>query len=224
MVFEKRALATPDTLGQRLQQLREELRISLDSLARELGISVKYLTAIEEGRYHDLPGPVYARNFVRRYIARVNLDQAAAMDRFESEYRVMAAVHPTNRPMIRQPNWTKPAWWREHLRLLLAGAVIALVLGYFGWQVFTLFQPPSLVVFEPAGDVATLERQIEVSGQTEPGASVSINRQAAAVSPSGQFREQVDLQPGLNVLQIATKNPRSRERIVVRNVLVEQQP
>ncbi len=222
MVFEKRALAAPDTLGQRLRQLREELRLPLNDLARELGIAAKYLTAIEEGRYHDLPGSVYARNFVRRYVARVDLDPAAAMDRFEAEYRVMAAVHPTGRPLLSQRVRTEPAWWRRHLRLFLAGAVILLVLGYFGWQVFQLFRPPSLTVVEPPGDLATSERQLIVSGQTDPGASVTINRQSAEVSPAGQFREQVDLQPGLNTLQIAAKQPRSRERMVVRNILVEQ--
>jgi DNA-binding transcriptional regulator YiaG len=43
MTFARRPLAAPDTLGERLRQLREERRLTLDELGRMLNIAPKYL-------------------------------------------------------------------------------------------------------------------------------------------------------------------------------------
>jgi cytoskeletal protein RodZ len=44
-----------------------------------------YLTALEEGRYRDLPEDVYARNFVRLYANAVGLDAAPLLDQYVRE-------------------------------------------------------------------------------------------------------------------------------------------
>jgi len=222
MVFQKRSLAGPETLGHRLRQLRQEARLSLDDLARELKVASKYLAAIEDGRYQDLPGQVYARSFVRLYVARFGLNEAAAMERFDQEYALTQAARPSVRPLLAPRAKTDLSWWWRHLRLLFAVLIVLLAASYFGWQIISLYIPPDLLVIQPPTDMTTKEATITVSGQTDPGARVSINNQTIEVQENGQFSEQVDLRLGLNTLEVTSKKTRSGERIVVRQVLVEQ--
>lgn len=222
MVFQKRDLAGPQTLGQRLRQLRQESGWSIETIAAELKIATKYVQAIEDGRYDLLPGQVYARIFVRLYARRMELDEAAVMSRFAEEYQVVTAAKPSGRPLLVPRAKTDPPWWRRYRRFMVAGVVIGGVLIYFSWQVWRLYSPPRLVVNEPPADVATTEGSVVVRGQTEPGAEVTINRQPVEVTSNGQFSESVEIQRGLNTLRIAAKKPRSGERVVIRQVLFEQ--
>ncbi len=223
MSFQRRELQGPATLGQRLQQLRTEAGLAVNDVAERIHVAPKYLTAIEEGRYQDLPGHVYARNFIKKYVALVQLDAQAAMEKFDEEYAVITSARPASRPLMAQRAKTELPWWRRHFRLLIAGATVALVLVYLGLQVVNLFRPPELIISRPDHDITTTHRSIEVTGKTDPTASVTINRQAVEVADDGSFDEMVDLQIGLNTLRIAAAKPRSQERIVTRQILVEEQ-
>ncbi|MBI3572930.1 MAG: helix-turn-helix domain-containing protein, partial [Candidatus Kerfeldbacteria bacterium] len=203
MMFRQRPIAAPDTLGERLRQLREEAHLSLDEIGREIHVASKYLSAIEEGRYQELPGPVYARNFVRLYIQRMGLSLDAAMETFAAEYTIMTAARPAKRPMLAQRSKHRTPWWRQHRRLVLAAALILVVIGYFGWQVARLISPPLLVVTQPASDRSQKATFITVVGQTEIGAKVAINNQAVDTAANGTFSVRIDLQPGLNTLEIS---------------------
>jgi cytoskeletal protein RodZ len=221
MFFKQRPLAAPSTVGERLHQLREETRLDLADLAPQLKIPAKYLEAIEESRYQDLPGLVYARNFVRLYASRMSLNLTTVMEKFEEEYAIMAKTRGIARPLMVQRAKTEAPWYRRHGRLLIAGAVIMIVLAYFGWQIWNLFTPPNLVIVRPATDVTTTESAITVSGISEGDAKVSINNAPIQINDRGEFSESIDLQRGLNTLKITAKKKYSRERVVYRNILVE---
>lgn len=222
MSFQKRALSGPETLGLRLRSLREERRVTLEELAKTLAVNVRYLAAIEASRYQELPGLVYARNFTRLYVQWAGLNLEAAMERFRQEYAVVQAVRPTKRPLLAQRANTEIPWWRRHTRLLVAIFFVLLAIGYFGWQVYRLYAPASLVVTEPATDIATASTSIIVAGQTDPGATVRINSDDIEVDRSGHFRIEVELAAGLNTLKISASKPRAEDRVVTRQILRER--
>lgn len=222
MSFRSRPIAAPETVGERLRQLREEANLTIDDLAEELSIAAKHLQAIEESRYQDLPGKVYARNFVRQYIARMDLNQAAAMERFEQEYAVVSAPQQRRNPLLPQRAQVEHPWWYRHGRLLMAGAVVVVVIGYFAWQIVQLLTPPALAVTDPAQDTSVTAATLTVRGNTEPNTEVKINNGPVEVAANGSFSVTVDLRVGLNTLKITAKKKRSGERVVVRQVLREE--
>lgn len=60
--------------GRWLRQQREVRDIELDEVARATRVSIRYLQALEEGRFELLPAPVFARGFLREYARYVGLD------------------------------------------------------------------------------------------------------------------------------------------------------
>jgi cytoskeletal protein RodZ len=220
MNFVRRPLAGPDTLGERLRQLRIESRQTPEQVAKAIHVAVKYVVAIEENRYKDIPGLVYARNFVRLYVRYMKLPVESAMERFEKEWQVIQGRRTERAGMVQRAH-TEPRWWQRHAGLVIAGVVVAVVIGYFGWQLVRFFQPPSLVVTNPADDVSTNSATIIIRGKSVSEAIVSVNNEQVEIQPDGTFSDEVTLQPGLNVLKITSQRKRSRTATIVRRILFE---
>ncbi len=219
-MFHKRDLPQSAKLGERLAQVRSESGWAIVEVAKKISVKPKYLAAIEAGRYRDLPGPVYARNFVRLYAQALGVETGAVIDMFDKEFQIVTSGK-IERHLPSERVSTEFHWMRKHARLLLAGAVIAAVLFYLGIQVERLLTPPILTVTSPAGDVTTKNLQITVAGHTELTASVTINNQPVQLDDAGNFKESIDLSTGLNTLVIGAAKKHSSQRVVVRRVLVE---
>lgn len=219
----KRPLAEGATLGDRLQTLRLEAGQSVDDIAKTIRIRSEYVVAIEESRYQDLPGQVYAKQFVQRYAVALHTDVEQALGIFSAEYAVVTQAKPNRRPLLTPRAQTEFHWFRRHLRYISAGLVIAAVLVYITFQASKNFLPPQIIVSSPERDISTTKLIIQVTGMTDPNATVTINDQDVQTSGDGTFNEQIDLHLGLNTLHISAVKKHSRPRVVTRLVLVEVQ-
>ncbi len=72
-------------VGALLQASRLRLGEDLPDVALMLRIRLPYLTAIEAGRYRDLPGATYAVGFIRAYAEHLGLDSEEVVRRFKVE-------------------------------------------------------------------------------------------------------------------------------------------
>ncbi len=221
MTFSKKPLHAGATLGDRLRALRTEAGLSVEQIAKKTDISAKYITALEESRYNDVPGLVYARQFVRRYSEALETDVPMALSIFEQEYIVVKNTQPNNRPLLSQRVSTDFHWTRRHGRLIIASLIVALFLGYLAVQAAKNFLPPQLHISEPSQDVSTRSLTITVSGTTDQNATVTINDQDVQTSGDGAFTESIDLRLGLNTLKISAIKKHSSPRVITRQVLVE---
>ena len=61
-------------IGDTLRRERLRRNLELPQIAQELKISSRFLQAIEEGRFDQLPATVFAKNFVRQYALLLELD------------------------------------------------------------------------------------------------------------------------------------------------------
>lgn len=79
-------------VGADLRAARERLGWSIEDTAAFVRIRLPFLRAIEEGRFGDLPGPVYATGFVRSYALSLGADAEEMTRRYREE--VGAAPQP----------------------------------------------------------------------------------------------------------------------------------
>ncbi len=66
--------AAPLQFGRELAAARESCGLSIAEVARQLKLSPMQVEAMEAGDYRRLPGPVFARGFLRNYARLVKLD------------------------------------------------------------------------------------------------------------------------------------------------------
>ncbi|MBI4426225.1 MAG: helix-turn-helix domain-containing protein [Candidatus Kerfeldbacteria bacterium] len=219
--FRTRAVGTAHLLGERLRQVRQDAQLTLEAVAQQTGINVKHLRAIEEGRYGDLPGAVYARSFVRAYAQALEIREDSALRLLEREYAVAAKLRPTAAAVLGAGG--RPRELLTPQRLRRAGVVLLAVgvLVYLGLEIRNLNAPPSLNIHSPPDQLTTTERTVELVGTTEPETIVTANGSPIVVDRDGRFHDVLDLQAGLNTVIIRAQRKRGRATTVVRQILVQ---
>lgn len=91
-------------LGERLRLARESQGISLSQAAAETRILQRYLVALEDGDYGNLPGDVYTRGFIRNYASFLGFpaDDLIELYRIErGRTEPIQVVPATSSPRIR---------------------------------------------------------------------------------------------------------------------------
>ena len=82
--------ATPREFGEALKRARETGGSSLDAISARTKISVRLLTAIEDGEFGRLPNRTFARMFVRQYVEMIAAPPEEWMERFDAAWRQFA--------------------------------------------------------------------------------------------------------------------------------------
>ncbi len=73
------------SVGAMMRKARESRGLSIEDVSAVLKIRRDNLAAIEESRVNDLPGLPYAIGFVRTYADYLDMDGAAAVEKFKAE-------------------------------------------------------------------------------------------------------------------------------------------
>ncbi|MFC0188827.1 helix-turn-helix domain-containing protein [Fictibacillus aquaticus] len=119
-------------LGQYLKDKREEKNITLEELQTATKIQKRYLAAIEEGNYSILPGPFYARAFIKNYCEAVGLDYETVFGQYEKDIPKAAREPEEFKPRSerpRSPGSERDSVLKKYVPIFIIAAVIALVLA-----------------------------------------------------------------------------------------------
>lgn len=73
-------------IGSTLREARMRARIDISEVESQTKIRAKYLRAIENEEWDLLPGPVYAKSFLRTYGDFLGLDSRMLLDEFKRRY------------------------------------------------------------------------------------------------------------------------------------------
>jgi cytoskeleton protein RodZ len=127
--------------GRELRSERESRGIALDAISDSTKISRRYLAALEQERFEQLPGGVFNKGIVRSYARVVGLDEDFWVGRYIEAYQQSGQLKTDDADwMAFAENVGKS---REHeglrpdLRLRWAGvAMLLLLLAGLGWFVW----------------------------------------------------------------------------------------
>jgi len=213
-----------ESAGEALAKARQRKRLTLEDAARDLKIQRRYLRDIESAHYDVLPAEVHTIGFIRSYARYLDLDEKNVVDLYKKELSII-------KNLAGKKSKSKPAKTYSNTavivtpRFIKIGAIILLILGLFGYlwyQISGLSVAPKLIISQPAQDTTVSDSQIEIVGETKPGANITINEQSVYVDSEGVFRETVSLQEGLNMVEIVATNKLDRKSVVERKVIMEK--
>ena len=80
-----------EVTGAFLKKLRETRGIELGDIAQRTKISERYLRAIEDERFSDMPAAVYVRGYVMEYARAVRIDAQRVAESYLARYRAQLA-------------------------------------------------------------------------------------------------------------------------------------
>jgi len=128
-------------LGQLLRQAREQKGISLEEVEQATRIRQRYLAALEEGDYDQLPTPGHIQGFLRNYAVHIGLDWKQVQELYAQE----ASSRHISDPGIFHPKDIVLAPRRPLLKAdLILALVILVVIGVIGGWLFWRYGRPLL--------------------------------------------------------------------------------
>jgi cytoskeletal protein RodZ len=193
------------TLGERLRFARMRQQISYADAEAATNVRAKYLSAIEKGRWEDLPGEVYVRGFVIAYAKFLELDQDEIMGLFRIEANTRKY---TTDDFVYQKKIEKPKFiiTPKTLGFAALAAFLFVAFGYIAWQVFAFTGNPELTISTPSNNQILSEDKITVSGLTNGANYLTVNNEKIPVTEEGKFSLDVKLQKGINVIKVTSVN------------------
>ncbi|MBW4464600.1 MAG: DUF4115 domain-containing protein [Pegethrix bostrychoides GSE-TBD4-15B] len=164
-------------IGAYLHHIREENSLSLEDVAARTMIQARMLKAIEEGKLHHLPEPVYVQGFIRRYAEALGLEGSEFAEAFPAERSLQMA----------QSSWkNSPAAQLRPLHLYIA--YVALIMASVSLLSYVVGRSAN-----PSAPVNDLRPQISqaiapaspssASGSSVPAGSASAGSPSPAKSP-----------------------------------------
>ena len=165
--------AAPAQFGRQLAVARESCGLSVAEVARQLRLTPSQVEAMEAGDYQRLPGPVFARGFIRNYARLVKLDPGVLLASAERQLLPTAQGEPEFSHSVNIPFPTgREIRWRKYG---IAAAVVLVLLVPV--VIFEAYHGDATQVTVKPGTVALPQPQV-----VERMAAASAVPQIAAVS------------------------------------------
>jgi cytoskeleton protein RodZ len=103
-----------ESLGARLKREREKRKITLEEISLSTKIGTRFLVAIEEEHFDQLPGGIFNKGFVKAYARSVGVDEAEAVAEYElATGATLPEVVPEGGTVAELPVASTPAFPNE---------------------------------------------------------------------------------------------------------------
>jgi len=206
--------------GNYLRAEREKKNLSLKDVSLKLNIKQEYLEALENGSYEKLPGGVYEKTFLKKYLLFLSLDQKK-IEKIYKEERASLKREPKNLFSNQVTSAKELLVFPKIIRNSLIIFFILILFSYLGFYLKNSLSLPNLKIFTPADNLVTSNYSVDVKGQTAGQNQVIINGDILLKDAQGNFQETIALKTGLNEITITAQNKYGREKIIKKQILVK---
>ena len=190
------------TVGVILHTARTTKGFSLEHVEKDTKIRKKFLEAIETDDFTKLPSLAYAKGFVKNYAEYLGIDSGSALAIFRRQTREVTRSSLLPKGISEPLNRSFFQLTPGRFLAILLGGLVSIFLIYFVYQYQTLRLPPHLSIDTPKASVASDQKRIDVTGSTDPDATITINGVSTIVRSDGKYFDQVTLESGKNTVTV----------------------
>lgn len=207
------------TIGVVLKEARIRKKYSIEKVSVETKIRTEFLKAIEAEDWSKLPDYSVVSGFVKSIadFLGIGVDFASAVLRRDYPPRSFQ-VNP--KPDLED---RVKLSWSPRLTFFLGVFLIFLVLGgYLLFQYKKFISPPFLLIREPVEGAMYTANSVNVTGKTDPEATVTVNGQPVLLSNDGSFSTELDVLPGDQKINIKSSSRSGRVTTISRTIQVAE--
>lgn len=207
-------------VGELLQQARERKGVDLYRAERDTKIRLRYLSALEDGDYDELPAPVYTKGFLRNYALYLGLDPEDVIRQWRRE-RGDAQV-PTEPALAVPKPLAAPRQGFTFSPVVIVAALLTVLIGVFAVylvvQLVRFAKPPTLALTNPPQAVVEVAEDTTtymLRGTSIAGATISIKDAAreeaylVTADDDGRWSSEVELRRGRNQFDVSALDPKT---------------
>jgi hypothetical protein len=203
------------TLPEVLKELMATKNVSADKLASATNVPYRFISALVEGNYRELPSKPYVRGYLAKIAAAIGADADDLLQSYSDSLELSSSGEtdrlPTNRFALRPIS----------VKLIAAAALIIVAGGVVALHFNDIVGLPEPEVNVPA---ATRSEILKVTGRVKAGDRLVLNGEVVYPRDDGYFEKDIFLTPGLNTLEFSVKRFLGRETKLTKQVFYETTP
>jgi len=218
--FRKKDLSRQVRVGQCLKEAREKSGLTIKQIAKQTNITECYLLAIENGKTDKMPALIFQKNYVKEFARAVGLDGEKIVRQY-IEDEIIDSGEAENVDLVLKKRNTRRYLSNLpfYVRVFGVIGVIFLALLYLGFQIKNIVDPPRLEVYTPTDGFITEHASVLVQGETDPEMRLDINGKEISNGTDGRFKEEVDLQEGVNTIVVTAKKKHGKTTTLTSHVI-----
>lgn len=190
------------TIGEILRTARKDHGFTAEQLSGLTKIDARYIEAIEENDFKNLPSATFTKGFVRNLAISLGKDPDEWVALLRRDYQTTSPANAS--PIRRIRRFSLGSLLQSQTILLALGAVVFVI--YLGFQYRAVITPPPLEINNPTKDTVTVS-PVTLDGKTTSGTTVIINDDLKIVpDSSGHFQTKLNLSPGTNEIKVSVVN------------------
>ncbi len=229
--FRTRKVHVEQSLGDKLKRARVRRKLSVAEIEESTRIRGKFILALESDSWDQIPSEVYGRGYLEAYCDFLHLPTEQMLKQYDKS-RAAYNRHTADQPIELAPV-SRVSFSRFLVtpRLLMVVCATVVGLGFaamVGYQINAFASAPMLELVAPAQAQETGMTQLEVgttnftlNGRTSKGATVEVNGQPVPVLQDGSFSTTVQVQRGVNAVQVKAESTNGKENIQTLAVTVK---
>lgn len=222
MVFtSSKILLDRETVALEFKKAREERKINLEEAARKLNINLKYLEAIEEGRFDKLPAGIYGKKILEEYSSFLKLNTKDVLEFFEDnapQSNSQKSKDLFSKQTVKQSQFMATP---KIIRNVVIVSLALICLVYLGYRMGKIMSPPTLSLYYPEENLVTDKNDIMVIGVAEAESEIIVNGEPVLSDKDGNFSKKINLKEGVNTVTVTAKKKFGRENTIRRQILVK---
>jgi hypothetical protein len=199
------------------QKLKEQ-GLTLKKVSELTGITLKHLENLNCGNWTDLPAAPYLRGYFLKLGEALEFDGEEAWNYFRREVEVSTSGSEDTLP---KNCFLKRSSTRKIV--LIAGAAVILIILLS--RIPQILGRPDLTLVYPTADLTTSNtKEIIISGEIKGGDKVLVNGDEVVISETGTWQQKINLDPGLNSVEIIGEKFLGQEIKIIKQVVYEEPP
>ena len=209
-------MAKMKTIGKLIKEARLKRHYSWDRLENETKIRKEFINSIEKESWEKLPDYPVVVGFVKNIASILKINRGRALALLRRDYP------PKTLKINPKPDLFEKFTLSPKLAFILGVVMVAIaILGYLGFQYVTFTSPPRLEVDKPQEGQTFNESEIQVSGKTDPEATVKINNQQVLIKEDGSFEAKIEIYGKTEEIVVKAVTRSGKETVLHRKIKVE---
>ncbi len=203
-----------------LIKILKEKDIDLKKLSKHSGVPLGFLKKLQNDDFKSLPPYPYVRGYFFRLANTLRMDK----EKIEEDFKRFKKINlKTSGKNDKLPNnrFSLNKLYKKRYLIFLSIVVIILVFLYL----FKSFTGPSIYFDNPSLNSKKLifvsNSLLDLSGKIPQNCLLYLNNRKVLVGAKGKFDEKINLEQGLNTLNIKIKSLFGRQKNIIKQVFLK---
>lgn len=193
-----------------------ERGINPEKLSYVTNIPTRFITALLEGNFKELPAKPYVRGYLIKIAAALGVENEVIMGAYRESMEIRSSGGKDRLPMNRF------AIQKINKNFVVGTVIVAGLLIFLGLRINDIMGTPTLQVNLSESPSTTTNQTLKITGKMSARDKLTLNQEIVYTNQDGTFQKDVTLSPGLNTFEFDATRFLGRETKIVRQVVYEE--